>query len=168
VPVPEGQPRGHVPRLHGAAGRHGDAFLWNGGDATLASYDCQGASGATVIERLPPEHREFLSTRCARMPTSARTCVHAGVRPTQPLAAQSEEDLLWIREEFINQPHPFPYTVLFGHTPQREVLVDLPYKVGLDTGLVYGNRLSCLEIDAQRIWQIRRGQRAVTHRTLVE
>ena len=94
--------------------------------------------------------------------------MHAGVRPTQPLAAQSEEDLLWIREEFINQPHPFPYTVLFGHTPQREVLVDLPYKVGLDTGLVYGNRLSCLEIDAQRIWQIRRGQRAVTHRTLVE
>ena len=152
----------------GQPGRHGDAFLWNGGDATLASYDCQGESGATVIERLPPEHREFLSTLRTYAYIGTYLCVHAGVRPTQPLAAQSEEDLLWIREDFIAQPHPFPYTVLFGHTPQREVLVDLPYKVGLDTGLVYGNRLSCLEIDAQRIWQIRRGQRAVTHRTLVE
>ena len=152
----------------GEAGHYGDAFLWNGGDATLASYDCQGVSGATVIERLPPEHREFLSTLRTYAYIGTYLCVHAGVRPTQPLAAQSEEDLLWIREDFITQPHPFPYTVLFGHTPQREVLVDLPYKVGLDTGLVYGNRLSCLEIDAQRIWQIRRGQRVVTQRTLVE
>jgi serine/threonine protein phosphatase 1 len=152
----------------GQPGRHGDAFLWNGGDATLASYDCQGVSGATVCERLPPEHREFLSTLRTYAYIGTYLCVHAGVRPTQPLAAQSEEDLLWIREDFITQPHPFPYTVLFGHTPHREVLVDLPYKVGLDTGLVFGNQLSCLEIDAQRIWQIRRGQRAVTHRPLVE
>ena len=36
--------------------------------------------------------------------------------------------------------------MLFGHTPQREVRLHLPYKIGLDTGLVYGNRLSCLEL----------------------
>jgi Calcineurin-like phosphoesterase len=152
----------------GHPGRHGDAFLWNGGDATLASYDCEGVTGPDVAERLPPEHREFLTTLRTYAYLGTFLCVHAGVRPTRPLAAQSEEDLLWIREDFIAQPHPFPYTVLFGHTPQREVFVDLPYKVGLDTGLVYGNRLSCLEIDAQRIWQIRRGQRLITQRTLEE
>ncbi|HSQ01365.1 MAG TPA: metallophosphoesterase family protein [Candidatus Dormibacteraeota bacterium] len=146
----------------GQPGRHGDAFLWNGGDSTLASYGCQGLSGPAVAERLPADHREFLAGLRTHAYIDTFLCVHAGVRPTRPLAAQSEEDLLWIREDFISQSHPFPYTVLFGHTPHREVFVDLPFKVGLDTGLVYGNRLSCLEIDARQVWQIRRGQRAIT------
>ena len=146
----------------GHAGRHGDAFLWNGGDSTLASYGCQGLSGAQVAERLPADHRDFLAELRTHAYLDNFLCVHAGVRPSRPLSAQSEEDLLWIREDFIAQTHPFPYTVLFGHTPQREVFVDLPFKVGLDTGLVYGNRLSCLEIDARKIWQIRRGQHAVS------
>ena len=150
----------------GEAGRHGDAFLWNGGDATLASYGCEGLSGDEVAERLPSEHREFLRGLRTHAYLDNFLCVHAGVRPNRPLSAQSEEDLLWIREEFIGHPHPFPFTVLFGHTPHREVLVDLPFKVGLDTGLVYGNRLSCLDIDAQRILQIRHGHHTVTERPL--
>lgn len=150
----------------GHPGRHGDAFLWNGGDATLASYGCQGLPGAAVAERLPAGHRDFLTGLRSHVYLDAFLCVHAGVRPTRPLTAQSEEDLLWIREDFIAKPHPFPCTVLFGHTPQREVLVDLPFKVGLDTGLVYGNRLSCLEVDANRIWQIRRGEQTVHDKPL--
>ena len=146
----------------GQAGRHGDAFLWNGGDATLASYDCHGLAGPEVAARLPAAHHEFLNGLRTHAYFDNFLCVHAGVRPSRPLASQSEEDLLWIREEFIAQPHPFPFTVLFGHTPHREVFVDLPYKLGLDTGLVYGNRLSCFEIDARRVWQIRRGQQSVT------
>ncbi|MBX3027702.1 serine/threonine protein phosphatase [bacterium] len=145
----------------GEPGRHGDAFLWNGGDATLASYGCHGLSGAAVARHLPAEHRAFLAGLRTHAYFDNFLCVHAGVRPNRPLASQSEEDLLWIREDFIAQAHPFPYTVLFGHTPHRDVFVDLPYKVGLDTGLVYGNRLSCLEIDARTVWQIGRGQRHV-------
>jgi serine/threonine protein phosphatase 1 len=92
--------------------------------------------------------------------------VHAGVRSTRPLDQQEEEDLLWIREEFINRPHPFAATILFGHTPQRDVRLDLPFKIGLDTGLVYGNRLSCLELERARVWQIARGAAAVTERSI--
>jgi serine/threonine protein phosphatase 1 len=150
----------------GRPGRHGDAFLWNGGNATLASYGCDGMSGAEVAARLPESHAAFLGGLRTHAFLGDFLCVHAGVRPTRPLAAQSEEDLLWIREEFIKQPHPYPYTVLFGHTPQRDVLVDLPFKIGLDTGLVYGNRLSCLELDAQRVWQVRNGERRVSQRDL--
>ena len=54
--------------------------------------------------------------------------------------------MLWIREEFIAHPHPLPQTIVFGHTPQRNVLVDLPYKIGIDTGCVYGNKLSCIDL----------------------
>jgi serine/threonine protein phosphatase 1 len=92
--------------------------------------------------------------------------VHAGVRPTRPLDDQLEEDRYWIREEFILKEHPFPVTVLFGHTPQREVLMHLPYKVGLDTGLVYGNKLSCLELTTRTLLQIDRGARQVHQRDL--
>lgn len=150
----------------GREGRHGDAFLWNGGNATLASYGCDGMAGEAVAARLPESHAAFLVALRTHAFLGAFLCVHAGIRPTRPLASQSEEDLLWIREEFIAHPHPFPYTVLFGHTPQRDVLVDLPFKVGLDTGLVYGNRLSCLELDARRVWQVRNGQRRVSQRDL--
>jgi serine/threonine protein phosphatase 1 len=150
----------------GEAGRHGEAFLWNGGDATLASYGLDGLSGAEVAERLPPAHLDFLRALQTHAYVAGCLCVHAGVRPTRPLAAQLEEDLLWIREDFLAHPHPFDQTVLFGHTPHRQVLLDLPFKVGLDTGLVYGNRLSCLEIESHTLWQIERGATRVAQRPL--
>ncbi|MDX2168578.1 MAG: metallophosphoesterase family protein [Deltaproteobacteria bacterium] len=150
----------------GLGGRHGEAFLWNGGDATLASYGLDGMSGAACAERLPPAHHEFLRSLQTHARVAGCLCVHAGVRPTRPLNAQLEEDLLWIREDFLGHPHPFECTVLFGHTPHRDVLLDLPYKVGLDTGLVYGNRLSCLEVESSSLWQIERGARQVTRRGL--
>ena len=53
-------------------------------------------------------------------------------------------------------------TVLFGHTPMKDVFFDLPYKIGLDTGLVYGNALSCLEVADRTLYQIRRGSRRVS------
>jgi hypothetical protein len=46
--------------------------------------------------------------------------------------------------------------VIFGHTPQREVLWHLPYKIGLDTGCVYGNKLSCLEFTTGTLYQVPR------------
>jgi serine/threonine protein phosphatase 1 len=150
----------------GDRGRHGEAFLWNGGDATLASYGMEGLSGPEVAARLPPQHRTFLRALQTHAYVAGFLCVHAGVRPTQPLHAQVEEDLLWIREDFLSHPHPFPHTVLFGHTPHRDVLIDLPYKLGLDTGLVYGNRLSCLEIETSTLWQIERGARHTSCRDL--
>ena len=87
--------------------------------------------------------------------------VHAGINPSKSLAKQTDSDLLWIRDEFIHNPHRLPYTVLFGHTPRNSVLFDLPYKIGLDTGLVYGNKLSCLEIVERVLFQIGRGQKDV-------
>src|SRR5262249_6839639 len=77
-----------------------------------------------------------------------------------------EEEMLWIRDEFIQSPHPFPFTVIFGHTPRRDVLLNLPYKIGLDTGLVYWNKLSCLELGQHTLFQIRRGEQTVQREDL--
>jgi serine/threonine protein phosphatase 1 len=150
----------------GFPGRYGEAFVANGGAATLASYGLQSCSAALAAERLPAAHMEFLHSLCTQVQFGRFLCVHAGVRPSRPLDRQTEEDLLWIREEFLEQPHRFPVTVLFGHTPQREVRLHLPFKIGLDTGLVYGHRLSCLELERAHLWQIGRGSNTILERSL--
>ena len=148
----------------GERGSFGEAFLANGGGHTLHSYGLHGEFGQVRSEQLPPAHLEFLRALQMRYEHGPYLCVHAGLDPARPLATQRDEDLLWIRDEFVRHPHPFPCTVLFGHSPQREMLVDVPFKIGLDTGLVYWNKLSCLELAEQRLFQIRRGERNVQSR----
>ncbi|HXG50788.1 MAG TPA: metallophosphoesterase family protein [candidate division Zixibacteria bacterium] len=145
----------------GLPGEHGDAFLYNGGIATLWSYDISPTEAGLAAARLPPDHIEFFKTLRPYYITGEFLCVHAGVHPQKSLEDQSIADMLWIRAEFIRNPHCLPYTVLFGHTPTQEVFFDLPYKIGLDTGLVYGNKLSCLEIEKKVLIQIERGGRKI-------
>jgi len=150
----------------GLGGLYGDAFLVNGGRATLRSYDLEGCDRSEVAQRIPPAHREFLQGLRDYEVAGDFLCVHAGINPLRELEQQSAEDLLWIRDEFIRNRHRLPYTVLFGHTPHRDVLLDLPYKIGLDTGLVYANKLSCLELTGTDLFQVHRGQRSVRRTSL--
>ena len=80
--------------------------------------------------------------------------------PARQLEEQQTEDLLWIRQEFIFNPHRIGATVVFGHTPMRGVMIDLPYKLGIDTGLVYGGKLTCVEFNEGVLYQVSRGQPA--------
>jgi serine/threonine protein phosphatase 1 len=142
----------------GKDGRFGEVFLNNGGSATLRSYRIpQNESGLAVAERLPPEHVAFFTELEMYAVVENVLCVHAGVNPVMALAEQSPEELLWIRQEFLNNPHLLPYTVVFGHTPHRAVRFELPYKVGIDTGLVYGGKLSCLEVTEKLLYQVSKG-----------
>jgi len=147
----------------GEHGSHGEAFLFNGGRSTLASYGVKsGTVRESVPSLLPPEHLDFLRALELSHVVDPYVFVHAGISPLHPLEKQDEEDLLWIREEFIRNRHRLAKTVIFGHTPQREVLWHLPYKVGLDTGCVYGNKLSCLDFTSRVLLQVERETRAVT------
>lgn len=151
----------------GVSGRHGEVYLENGGGATLASYGIPPGTPRHAVRRLFPDaHVDFFRACVLHHIAPPFLFVHAGIRPGVALAQQEEEDLLWIREEFFVQPHALPYTVVFGHTPTREARVELPYRIGLDTGLVYGNKLSCLDVDGQRLVQVARGARRATTRDL--
>jgi serine/threonine protein phosphatase 1 len=151
----------------GLGGRHGDAYLENGGGATLASYGVPpGTPGRAALALLPSEHVEFFRACRLQYLAAPFLFVHAGIRPGLPLAHQNEDDLLWIREDFFAHPHDLPYTVVFGHTPTRDARVDLPYRIGLDTGLVYGNKLTCLDVEGRRLLQVMRGGRRVLARDL--
>lgn len=154
----------------GLAGSYGDMFLFNGGGATLASYGIspQMVPPQEILSLIPRDHLFFLQGLKPFFLMEPYLCVHAGIHPLKPFSRQIEEELFWIRDEFILNPHPLPYIVLFGHTPQREVLFHLPYKIGLDTGLVYGNMLSCLEVNEKVLFQVGRGKKQVDCRTVRE
>jgi serine/threonine protein phosphatase 1 len=147
----------------GLPGQHGDMFLYNGGLATLYSYGVKPkqVSADGILAEIAAEHIEFLKSLKRYFVMEPFIFVHAGIHPLKPLEQQTDTDLLWIRNEFISHPHRLPYTVVFGHTPRNSVLFDLPYKIGLDTGLVYGNKLSCLEVVDKSLYQISRGQKQV-------
>jgi len=150
----------------GLPGHYGESFLFNGGIATLESYAIDESLLDEVTDRLPTEHLDFLQTLETSYLRAPYLFVHAGVHPLRLLEEQDAEDMLWIRQEFISNPHDLGHTVIFGHTPMRDVMLDLPYKIGLDTGLVYGGMLSCVEFSEGRCYQVSRGSRKATSRPL--
>src|SRR5215475_5597515 len=68
---------------------------------------------------VPPTHLEFLRSLWTSLTVGKYFFCHAGVRPWVPLDRQSEEDLLWIREEFLSSRADFGKIVVHGHTPTK-------------------------------------------------
>lgn len=132
-------------------GKDPDLYFFNGGARTLISY---GLADMSPPLDLPREHLEFFTSLSLYYETEDFLFVHAGLRPGIPLAQQREDDLLWIRGDFIHTPHIWDKTVVFGHTVLSRTG---PYfgkgKVGIDTGAVYGGRLTCLELPRMNVYQ---------------
>jgi len=125
------------------SGRDPATFFLNGGTATLNSYRlCQPQFGDLLI---PSEHVRFMKSLRKWIELDRYYIVHAGFRPGVEIENQSMEDLLWIRDHFIFSDYDFGKKVIFGHTPFSQPLI-MANKIGLDTGAVYGNKLTCLEL----------------------
>ena len=118
-------------------------YLLNGGQQTLDSYLSRSAQSGT--HPIPPEHREFFKSLRLFYETEDYIFVHAGLRPKVSMDSQDTEDLLWIRDKFIHTRYDFGKPVIFGHTPLGEPLVE-SNKIGIDTGAVYGNQLTCVQL----------------------
>ena len=142
--------------------------LWtaNGGDAALASFglaaaDPSGPSDGAARRVLAEDLRAALAQRAPGVIEDLSMTaafgdylfVHAGVRPGAACDAQSEDDLLWIREPFLESDADFGAVVVHGHTPMRRV--DLrANRIGIDTGAVFGGPLTCLAFEGREIWLI--------------
>ena len=95
---------------------------------------------------LPEAHVQFLRSLKTSLSRGKYFFCHAGVRPGVPLERQSEDDLLWIRDEFLGSGMDFGKIVVHGHTPVPEPEV-LPNRIGIDTGAFATGRLTCVALD---------------------
>lgn len=128
-------------------GRNENAFLINGGVATLNSYRVNGNI------HIPPEHVSFIESLKTLVELDNYYIVHAGLMPGIEMEKQTVKDKLWIREDFIFSDFDFGKKVIFGHTPFPTPYVVLN-KIGLDTGAVFGNKLTCIELPDEKFYHV--------------
>jgi serine/threonine protein phosphatase 1 len=126
-------------------------FLMNGGKKTLDSYFGENKQLSYEDPRnvFPAGHVDFFKSLIHFYETEEYIFVHAGLREAVPLEQQDLFDLLWIREEFYFSTYDFGKTVIFGHTPFQKPFI-YKKKIGIDTGAVYGNKLTCVELPAMK------------------
>lgn len=131
-----------------------------GGLETLMSYGVAPSINANAAEQLqlaaafdqalPDSHREFLGDLKTSFDCGDFFFVHAGVRPGIPLVKQREEDLLWIRQDFLMSEGDFSKIVVHGHTPVLEPEIR-PNRINIDTGAYATGRLTCLKLEDDHI-----------------
>ena len=133
-----------------------DEWRQYGGLETLLSYGLQPSINPDRHEQirlaneladiLPREHLDFLQELELTYSCGDFLFVHAGVRPNVPIHEQTQDDLLWIRDDFLNWDQPFERFVVHGHTPVNEP--DLrPNRINIDTGAYATGRLTCIVIE---------------------
>jgi serine/threonine protein phosphatase 1 len=131
-----------------------------GGLETLMSYGItptinagaaeQARLAAALGQALPESHREFLGNLKSSFTCGDFFFVHAGIRPGIPLTNQREEDLLWIRQDFLMSEDNFSKIVVHGHTPVLQPEIR-PNRINIDTGAYATGRLTCLKLEDDRI-----------------
>ena len=106
-------------------------------------------AAAQLRQALTQQHRDFLASLKTSVVVGRYFLCHAGVRPGVPLDRQREDDLLWIRDEFLNSTEDFGKIVVHGHTPVAEPEV-LPNRINIDTGAFMTGRLTCVVLEKDR------------------
>jgi serine/threonine protein phosphatase 1 len=133
-----------------------DQWMRLGGLETLISYGIAAgdlANGNSIAQlqsafhdALPQAHLRFFRLLHTKFACGDFYFSHAGVRPGVELSQQSESDLLWIRDEFLNSSEDHGKIIVHGHTPVQEVEV-APNRINIDTGAFATGRLTCLVIE---------------------
>lgn len=149
-----------------------DAMVWeyNGGEETHNQYK-------KLTEKEKQDIFYYLNNLPNYVILPGVILVHAGINNNikstnieEFMEAQDVDDLVWIREPFINRPTNIEnYTVIFGHTPTKHlqrtrnrctIWVDLihEYKIGIDCGAYSDTegQLCCIELIEGKslIWYI--------------
>ena len=127
-----------------------------GGVNTLLSYGVMPTRGddpesqhkvsILLREAMPDSHRRFIGGLVLSFTCGDFFFAHAGVRPGIPLQRQSQQDLIWIRDDFLLHEEDFGMVVVHGHTPiyKPEIRSN---RINIDTGAYATGRLTCLVLE---------------------
>ncbi|RZM75436.1 metallophosphoesterase family protein [Leptolyngbya iicbica] len=132
------------------------AWLYSGGQSTLASYDRD-------VDLLS-EHMEWFRTLPLHLDLGDIWLVHAGLDPTLAIDEQTANEFCWIRDAFHSAPNPYFQNklIITGHTitftfPDIEPgqIVEGPGWLDIDTGAYHPRSgwLTALDIDNEIVHQ---------------
>lgn len=138
----------------------GPTWFSFGGDATVLSYGVRMSPAKLGRERfedmrqqfeanLPAAHLAFLRSLQLVWECGDYLFVHAGFRPGVGLQQQKPEDMMWIRDEFLDSRHDFGRVVVHGHSV-TEAPEMRSNRIGIDTGAYASDRLTCLILEGDR------------------
>ena len=140
----------------------GANWLYYGGANTLISYGIPASPLQSDPDRLialqqklrdalPEPHFAFLRSLEISHVVGDYLFVHAGIRPGIPLAEQSNDDLIWIREPFLASTQDHGCVIVHGHSVRvrPEILAN---RIGIDTGAYDTGVLTCLVLQGRGQW----------------
>ena len=138
----------------------GPGWFFNGGLTTLSSYGVKIGKHdelsyevlqrvqSELLAKMPKTHLDFYRTLDFSRTEGDFFFVHAGIRPGVPLDNQTDEDMLWIREEFLGCEDDFGKVIVHGHTITWEPEVK-PNRIGIDTGAFASGVLTALVLEGR-------------------
>ena len=129
-----------------------------GGAQTFLSYglrpperaDAKSLEDAAYAFRqtMPDDHRHFIENFFLSFSCGDFFFAHAGVRPGILLEKQAEQDLLWIRNDFLLHEEDFGKVTFTVIRPQWRRTSG---PINIDTGAYATGRLTCLVLEEDRM-----------------
>jgi len=140
-----------------------------GGMETLRSYGILADESVPTRDLIaaaelavPQEHLVFLEGLDPFAERGDWLFVHAGIRPGTALWDQSEDDLCWIRDDFLTDPRRHPWIVVHGHTAVDRA-EHRGNRINLDSGAGYGRDPTVAAFEDGQCWIVGpEGRRALT------
>ncbi|MBY5457905.1 serine/threonine protein phosphatase [Rhizobium leguminosarum] len=135
-------------------GNHEDLMVAAYADSDSDSRDVWIGSGIGGLEtemsyggRVLPQHLQWAADRPLMHVDRYRIFVHAGVVPEFPLERQTKRDLLWLRFPPGESSDYWGKHLVHGHTPSLSNPVTTGNRTNIDSGCVFGGKLSCAVFD---------------------
>lgn len=129
-----------------------------GGAQTLKSFGLREPGNRPLdqvhreaLAAVSPQVRDWLRDLPVSFRRGEAVFVHAGIRPGLALAQQEENDLLWIRDVFLNDTRDHGFLVVHGHTAISRAR-HYGNRLNIDSSAGYGGPLSTVVIEGRDAW----------------
>jgi len=126
-----------------------------GGAVTLSNYGVKNPADrplppvhAEAVAAVPRAHRDFIESLPTSFARGEAFFAHAGIRPGVPFDQQTEDDLCWIRDGFLDDRSDHGALIVHGHTHLAQV-THYGNRLNLDSGAAYGGPLSAVVIEGR-------------------